>query len=55
MRTCPKWTVTRYAGANHNTIPQQYRHALVKRFPYPMTAQIPRAGTMGTYLPSIIE
>ncbi|MGB8208061.1 MAG: hypothetical protein WCF69_10700 [Mycobacterium sp.] len=43
MRTGPKWTVTRHRGANDKTIPPQYHHALAKRFPYPVTAEVPGA------------
>jgi len=44
MQTRPKWTVTRHPGANNKTIPPQHWHALAKRFPYPVTAEIPGAG-----------
>ncbi|MFZ0907544.1 MAG: hypothetical protein WAN71_27455 [Mycobacterium sp.] len=47
MRTRPTWTVTRHPGAKNKTIPPQHRHALAKRFPYPVTAEIPRAGHYG--------
>jgi hypothetical protein len=43
MRTRRKWTVARQPGANDKTIPPQYHHALAKRFPYPVTAEIPGA------------
>jgi hypothetical protein len=41
MQTRPKWTVTWHAGANNKTIHPQHCHALAKRFPYPLTAEIP--------------
>jgi len=47
MQTRPKWTVTRHPGANNKTIPPQHCHALAKRFPYPVTAEIPGAGRYG--------
>jgi hypothetical protein len=50
MRTCPKWALTQRAGANHKNIPPQYPHALANRFPYSVTAEIPRVGA-----PSIIR
>jgi hypothetical protein len=47
MQTRPKWTVTWQPGANNKTIPPQHCHALAKRFPYPVTAEIPGAGRYG--------
>jgi hypothetical protein len=47
MQTRPKWTVTRQPGGNNKTIPPQHCHALAKRFPYPVTAEIPGAGRYG--------
>jgi hypothetical protein len=43
MRTPPKWTVTRDPGANDKTIPAQYHHALAKRVPCAVTAEVPGA------------
>jgi hypothetical protein len=43
MRTPPKWTVTRHLGANDKTIPAQYHHALAKRVPCAVTAEVPGA------------
>jgi pimeloyl-ACP methyl ester carboxylesterase len=55
MQTSPKWTVTWHPGANDKTIPPQYRHALAKRVPCPVTAEIPGAGHYGHHLPPIIR
>jgi hypothetical protein len=41
MRTCPKWAVTRRAGANDRIIPPQYRRALANCFAYPVTGRSP--------------
>jgi hypothetical protein len=41
MRTCPKWTVSRRAGANDRIIPPQYRHALANSFVYPVMGEVP--------------
>jgi hypothetical protein len=40
MRTCPKWTVARDAGANHRIMSPQYRHTLANSFASPVTGEV---------------